>query len=86
MLVRWAKFKTDQPARYLADVTGWDEQFMRRLLNGHGSKHTTLRVADELLTRIGCGYTLSNGEISILPNPRWTVEKYREYMQERGCV
>jgi hypothetical protein len=49
------------------------------------STHVTLSVAEALLMAIGKHYLLANGAIPVIPNPRWSQERWIEYMDERGC-
>lgn len=45
----------------------------------------SLTDADKLLHALSMEHLLSTGEIQVVPNPNWSPERWREYMQERGC-
>lgn len=50
------------------------------------SQHVTFRTAEALLIAAGHEYLLSNGEIEVIANPRWSQERWQAYMAERGCI
>jgi hypothetical protein len=45
----------------------------------------SLPLADRVLVAIGLEHMIDTGEITVVPNPMWTNERYREYMRERGA-
>lgn len=49
------------------------------------SKHVTLTVADRLLTFMDdAPNCYRDGRVTIIPNPRWSNEKYQAYLAETG--
>ncbi len=68
---------------WLEEESGINSRSIYRVL--YRNTHVSLRIADALLTAIGRPYLLSNGEIPIIPNPRWSQERWMQYMDERGC-
>lgn len=48
--------------------------------------YVSLSQADTLLTCIDKGYLLATGEIGVLANPHWSMERWIAYMAERGCI
>ena len=83
---RWVSHSADANAlTNLGENIGMDEAFIRRIV-GEKSKYTALRNADRLLTGMGLGYLLQNGEVTVIPNPMWSMEKYITYMENRGCI
>jgi hypothetical protein len=49
------------------------------------TKHTSLGIAEKLLSAIDREYMLKNGEIPVVPNPHWRMETWVAYMNKRGC-
>lgn len=70
--------------RYLCEHTGLKPRALWRIMHGE-TQCTALSIADALLNAIGREYMLSNGEITVIPNPRFSLEHWVEIMQERGC-
>src|SRR5687768_13698205 len=70
--------------RPLARFLGKDPRNIHRKL--YSQKWVTFNSADEILTKLGLQYLLDNGTISVVPNPRWSQEKWHDYMKERGCA
>jgi len=44
-----------------------------------------LKTAEKILMALDLEYLLSNGTIDVIPNPRWSKERWQMYMSERGC-
>jgi hypothetical protein len=70
---------------WLCSETGMGHRTIQRILKLE-TKYVALRNADLLLTAIGESYLLSTGEISVVPNPKWTQEHFVAYMESRGCI
>lgn len=86
ILNSWFRRQTDHDSLHnLADKVGMDESYIRRMLQGK-TKYTALTLADKILTAIDRPDALSNGEVTVIPNPQWTMEKYIAYMESRGCI
>lgn len=50
------------------------------------SMHTDLSVADGLLTAIEESGALTDGRITVMPNPRWSKERWIKWKSEQGCI
>lgn len=72
------------PMRWIHDQTGIPLRRLSALRHGL-TEHVNMARADAILTAIGDGTRL-DGELEPYPNPRWSVERWRAYMAERGCV
>lgn len=72
------------PIQWLAQETDLNERRISGISNGE-FKHVPLSQADKLLSAIGKPYLLGK-EISVIPNPNWSTERWAEYMASRGCV
>jgi hypothetical protein len=49
-------------------------------------EYVSLTLAEKILMAIDKEYMLVNDEIPVIPNPRWSQEKWVKYMEERGCI
>lgn len=72
--VQWLSQKTEINIRQIARITNEEVQTVG------------LSDAEKILIALDLEYLLSNGEIHIIPNPRWSLEKWVAYMQAQGCV
>lgn len=70
---------------YFRENLGISDKTIYRILHGV-SQFTALSLADTLLTAIHRNHLLSTGEIPVIPNPRWSQEKWHAYMREHGCA
>jgi|SRR5215471_2418854 len=53
----------------------------------HGDKLTVgYSRAEIILMALGKEYLLKTGEIQVVPNPNWSLEKWLNYMESRGCI
>jgi hypothetical protein len=73
------------PVQYLAQETGISIRRVSGMCNGEYEYVDAYR-ADRVLTAIGLSHMLSNGEIPVVPNPTWSMERYLAYMEKRGCI
>jgi hypothetical protein len=48
------------------------------------SKHTSLDLADQILQGLEMTYVYHNGEVPVIPNPRWNQERWIKWMSTRG--
>jgi len=71
------------PINWLADETGIHISRVEQICNGE-IPQVPLSQADKLLTATGEFYMLGH-EIRVIRNSHWSLEKWQEYMQERGC-
>lgn len=73
------------PVQYLAHETGLDVRQISRLCN---NEQVTISYtqAELVLMAIDREYLLSNGSIQVVPNPNWSLERYIEWKEQRGCV
>ena len=86
IIERWVSHSFDDNAlENLAENINMDGAFLRRLV-ARKSKYTSLRNADRLLQGMGLPHFMQNGEVTVIPNPMWSNEKYIAYMSERGCI
>lgn len=69
---------------YIEQEADVDQRTMYRLM--HQQEYCTLKVAERLLMAIDREYLLSNGTVPVIPNPRWSQERWHKYMEERGCI
>jgi hypothetical protein len=73
------------PIQWLSEKTEIHTRRVSGIANGE-FETVPLSQADLLLTAIGEGYLLATGEITIIPNPQWSMEKWQAYMEGRGCA
>lgn len=72
------------PVQYLAHYSGIHIRRVSGICNGE-FQVVPLTQADKLLQAIERPDLLGT-EIQVVPNPNWSLEKWLEYMQERGCI
>lgn len=73
------------PMQWLAEKTEIHIRRVSGIVNGE-FPHVGLSQADALLTAIGQSYLLTIGEIPVIPNPNWSIEQWKAYMETRGCA
>lgn len=76
---------TTGPLTWLSWETGLQTKVLSNIRN---QKHRTvlLSIAEAILMAMDKGYMISNEEVAVEKNPRWSLEKYMAYMEERGCI
>lgn len=42
--------------------------------------------AEKILMALQEENLLTNGDVRVIPNPNWSLEKWMNYMEERGCI
>ena len=67
----------------VGELSGVDPRIIRRILL-RDSKFTNLSIADKILTALELTRFLGV-EIHVIPNPRWSPERWNLWMAERGC-
>lgn len=72
------------PIQVLADRTGMSIRAIHRI-NSEEIKYTGLSKADKLLLAIDQHYLLGT-QVPVVPNPKWSAERWQEYMSQQGCV
>ena len=71
--------------QYLADQSGVDPRVLYRIREGNG-KFISLVVAEKLVIKgMGWEHVFHTGELPVVPNPRWSQERWANYMASRGC-
>ena len=70
---------------WLSEITGMQHRSLWRIIKCE-TKHTNYVLADKILQAIERTDATHNGEIRVVPNPRWSREKWLNYMEERGCA
>ena len=73
------------PMDWLKEMTGLNVRRCHGLVNGEFPT-VSLTQAELVLMAIGREYLLANGELHVIPNPNWSLEKWTTYMEERGCI
>jgi len=73
------------PMTYLVEQTGLPQRAIYRAMHGE-TKHVSFTHAEKILMAIDREYMLSNGEIPVIPNPRWSMQRWTKYMASRGCT
>lgn len=68
---------------WLSQESGVNADKISKILKANDTKHTSLRVADALLTAAGIHHALHHSVVPI-PNPQWTLERWARYMREHG--
>lgn len=71
------------PKDWLAQDTGLNRRTIQHIMND-GQKYIGLSVADKILTGLELTHLLGR-EITVIPNPSWSLERWQRYMDERGC-
>jgi len=70
---------------YLAEQSGLDHRTILRIREGKG-KFISLVVAEKLVIKgMGWEHVFHTGELPVVPNPRWSQERWANYMASRGC-
>lgn len=72
------------PVQYLAFHSGINLTVVGKICNSH-FPHVSFSKADALLTVIDLSHLLGD-EIPVIPNPHWTLKKWIDYMESRGCI
>lgn len=72
------------PIAYLSEKTGIHQRRVSGICNGE-YEYVPLSQADALLTAAGLNHLLADGTIEVIPSPRWSLERWVDYMMERGC-
>jgi hypothetical protein len=72
------------PLTWLSEVTGIPPRTITAYIRNE-RKYVILENADAILQAIDKTDLLQT-EITVMRNPQWSLEKYIEYMAERGCV
>jgi len=70
--------------QWLVQETGLSEKTLRRI-HTQETKHSTLLVADELLSGLGLPHAISSGLVHVIPNPHWSQVRWVQYLNETGC-
>ena len=73
------------PNDWLKEHTGLHIRRVQGLINGEFPT-VSLTQAEVCLMAIGQEHLLSNGTIHIIPNPGWSLDRWIDYMSERGCI
>jgi hypothetical protein len=73
------------PVDYLKEHTGLDPRRIFGMIKGE-YKIIALAQAELILMVIDREYLLSNGYLRVIPNPNWSLERWMNYMNERGCI
>lgn len=73
------------PMDWLKEMTGLHIRRIHGLVKGE-YEIVPLTQAELVLMAIDKDYLLSNGTIHVIPNPNWSLEKWTNYMKERGCI
>ena len=73
------------PVDFLVHHSGCSYRKIHGIMKGE-YRTVSFSTAEKLLQAIDREYMLSNGTIRILPNPNWSLEKWVNYMKERGCI
>jgi hypothetical protein len=73
------------PIQWLSHETGVLPRSLHRIIHNE-SQYTRLTMVDQILTGLGLTHLLYDGTLKVIPNPRWSQERWLEYMEERGCV
>lgn len=73
------------PLDWLKEKTGLNIRRINGIVAGE-FRTVSLSQADAILTAIERISALTDGTLHIIPNPNWSLEKWTEYMRERGCI
>jgi hypothetical protein len=75
------------PYQRLSELTSISGRELSAIANEEKSrgKFVGFELAEIILSALDVEYKLANGEIEVVPNPRWSVLKWVNYMSERGC-
>lgn len=73
------------PVQYLAEESGIP---IRRVSGYCNNEWPTVgeSKAERLLMAIDREYMLVTGEIQVVPNPNWSLEKWMAWREEQGCI
>lgn len=70
---------------WLSSKTGIHERRIREFQHGKVER-VPLSQADALIQAMNLTHLFWNGTLKVIPNPLWSLQKYLDYMRERGCV
>lgn len=73
------------PIQLLHEKTEINPRRITGIINGE-FEFIGVSQADALLTAAGMWDLITLGEIEVIPNPNWSMEKWQSYMSERGCA
>ena len=71
------------PMGWISQESGIPVRTLHRILRCE-SKTTSLQLADQVLAGIGMNHVFDT-EVHVIPNPHWNLERWQNYMDERGC-
>jgi hypothetical protein len=66
-------------------ATKVNTKYLSRILSGE-LQVVALSKAEAILMALSKEHMLLTGEIQVVPNPNWSLEKWISYMAERGCI
>lgn len=72
------------PIQYLAEKTEINIRRVSAIVNGE-IDFVGLSQADKLLIAANLDHKLDTDEIRVISNPKWSLERWVEYMEARGC-
>lgn len=72
------------PIQYLAEKTEINIRRVSAIVNGE-IDFVGLSQADKLLLAANLDHKLDTDEIRVISNPKWSLERWVEYMEARGC-
>lgn len=81
-----AEIEKEYPEAGLGELSRWIGEDQRAIARLSEQKWMTLTKADSWLTKLGLSHLLSDGTITVVGNPRWSVVSWFNYMAERGCL
>ena len=70
-------------AQFLHNENG--ERAIYRILKRE-TRVTTLQLVDSILTAIEEVAALTDGRLTVIPNPYWTQERWLKWKEEQGCI
>ena len=68
---------------YLCEKAGVDDSYLKRIMDVE-YKHTTLDIADRLVTAMQIPQAMHDGRLTVVPNPTWSQEHWQAWHGERG--
>jgi hypothetical protein len=70
-------------ATWISEESGISQRRVYGILNLE-SKVTSLDIADAILQALEMTYVYHSGEVPVIPNPRWSQERWMKWMGTRG--
>lgn len=70
---------------WLSFESGVSERVLRTIRRAE-YLHLEFKVAEKILLALDLQHLLSNGDIPVVPNPKWSQETWLDWKEKQGCI